>query len=121
MSLNELFDHRCDIYHIRSDSVSPGFGLPERASYSYGEVPDIRGVPCHFGMKYRDTSMQQKAPANEYYARVKLALPAGTDIRLNDRVVDLESGLEYTAQVPRRIRGSHLIVFVKRTAVQEGL
>ncbi|MDR1629610.1 MAG: YqbH/XkdH family protein [Oscillospiraceae bacterium] len=118
MSIKDFWDHRCDIYHLTRESASPGHGLKPSFSYAYSDVPDVENVPCHFGLKYRDTLMQQKEPANEYAARVKLALPSGTDIRLNDKVIDRETGLEYTAQVPRNVRGNHLIVFVKRTRNQ---
>ena len=119
--INGLFDNSCDIYHLAHEEASPGYGLPPASLYAYPEKPDLSGVPCHFGIKYRDTAVSQKEPANVYYARVKLALPAGTDIRLNDKIVDRGSGLEYTAQVPRDIRGNHITVFVMRTHEQEGL
>lgn len=121
MAIDELFDHRCDVFHLIREKGSIGYGLDESFSYSYGDVPDIKNLPCHFGLKYRDTMMQQGEPANKYYARVKLALPVGTDIRLNDKVVDRDTGLAYTAQIPKEVRGSHVIVFVKRTEIQQPL
>lgn len=121
MSIDDLFDNRCDIYHVIRESASPGYKLPPSGEYRYNAVPDIAGLPCHFGLKYRDTAMTQHEPENRYYSRVKLALPAGTDVRLNDKIVDIETGLEYTAQVPRNIRGNHITVFVKRTSLQEAL
>ena len=45
----------------------------------------------------------------------------GTDIRINDKVVDCETGLEYTAERPRNIRDHHIFVYIKRTKEQEAL
>ena len=47
-------------------------------------------------------------------ARLKLTLPIDTDIRVNDKVVDCESGYEYEAEVPRNIRDHHIVVWIHR-------
>ena len=52
---------------------------------------------------------------------IKLTLPAGTDVRLNDKIVSSETGLEYTAGQPRNIRGHHMTVKIYRTAQQRPL
>ena len=46
-------------------------------------------------------------------AKIKLTLPAGTDVRLNDKIIDCNTGFEYTAEQPRNIRGHHIFVYVK--------
>ena len=48
MAIEDFFDHTCDIYHMNKTGKSPGFGLPEAPSFSYGDTPDLSGVPCHF-------------------------------------------------------------------------
>ena len=40
MSLENLLDHTCDIYHIREEQQSPGYGLPVSPSFDYPEEPD---------------------------------------------------------------------------------
>lgn len=64
---------------------------------------------------------EQKNPQNILQEKIKLTLPIGTDIRINDKIVDCESGLEYTAERPKPIRNHHIFVYIKRTNKQEAL
>ena len=66
-------------------------------------------------------TITQTAPANLMDAKIKLTLPAGTDVRRNDRIVDCMTGLEYTAEQPINIRGHHVFVYIKRTGGQRAL
>lgn len=120
MSFNGLLNHSCDIYHMVRTDKSPGYGLPSSPSFSYPEAPDIAAVPCHFGTKGGAMAVIRNEQAM-LEARIKLALPAGTDIRVNDKIVDCDTRYEYTAEIPRNIRGHHITVFVCRTAQQEPL
>ena len=113
MSFEMLLDHVCDIYHIQEEQESPGYGLAASPSFSYREEPDISEQACHFGVKSQSVTITQTAPANLMEAKIKLTLPAGTDVRLNDKIVDCETGLEYTAEQQRNIRGHHVFVFIK--------
>lgn len=119
--IENLFDHRCSIYHLRKGTSSPGYGLPAAGTYDYAETPDIENLACHFGVKSSSINIIQQEPQNSMDARIKLNLPAGTDIRLNDKVVDCDTGLEYTAEQPRNIRNHHIIVYVKRVEAQRPL
>ena len=116
MSLDNLLDHKCDIYHLKKSKSTVGYGLSD-----YGDIPDLKNVICHFGVESLDSSVEQKNPQNILTERIKLTLPIGTDIRINDKVVDCETGLEYTAERPRNIRGHHIFVYIKRTKEQEAL
>ena len=115
MSLDNLLDHKCDIYHLKKSKSTVGYGLPDTVSFDYGDVPDLKNVTCHFGVESLDSSVEQKNPQNILTERIKLTLSIGTDIRINDRVV------EYTAERPRNIRGHHIFVYIKRTKEQEAL
>jgi len=119
MSFTGLLDHKCDIYHIKAQSKSPGYGLPSSPAFSYAEEPDEKDVPCHFGVRNSNVTVAQKDPQAVRIATVKLALPAGTDVRLNDKIIDCETGYEYTAEIPRNIRGHHVTIIVKPTGQQE--
>lgn len=121
MSLENLLDHKCDIYHLKKSKSTVGCGLPDTVSFDYGDVPDLKNVICHFGVESLNSSVEQKNPQNVLTERIKLTLPIGTDIRINDKVVDCETGLEYTAERPRNIRGHHIFVYIKRTKEQEAL
>lgn len=119
--IGDFFDHTCDVYHLQKAGASPGYNLPSSPTFSHGGTPDLSGVPCHFGVKSANIVITQEEPANELDARIKLAFPAGTDIRINDKIVWLETGLEYTAEQPRNIRGHHGFVYIKRTRAQRPL
>lgn len=121
MSFEKMLDHTCDIYHILETEKSPGYNLPTSPSFSYPEKPDIREQKCHFGVRFQSTTVVQTAPANLLDERIKLTFPIGTDIRINDKIIDCRTGLEYTAEQPKNIRGHHIFVYVKRTGGQKPL
>ena len=124
MGFQQFLNHRCDIYHIRRADSSPGYALPASPSFSYANMPDEKGVVCHFGLKNGAGGSEriiQNQPHAVLESRIKLALPAGTDIRLNDKVVNCDSGYEYTAEIPHDIQGHHMIVWLHRTDRQEPL
>lgn len=121
MSLENLLDHTCDIYHIVKTDASPGWGLPTSPSFSYPNSPDILAVPCHFGVRSQSVSVNQTEPRDMMSASLKLTLPTGTDVRIHDKIVHCETGLEYTAEQPRNIRDHHLFVWVKKKDGQEVL
>lgn len=121
MAFEKLLDHTCDIYHLKKNNNSIGYGLPDSAGFSYSDKPDIKALKCHFGVESLDTDVTQKNPQNVLHERIKLTLPYGTDIRINDKVVDCASGLEYTAERPRNIRNHHIFVYVSRRKEQEAL
>ena len=121
--IEDFFDHKCNIFHVTTTSSSPGYGLPTGSDvkYGYGTKPDLTEVMCHFGVKTSSITIVQNEPQNDMDARIKLTLPTGTDIRLNDKIVSLETGLEYTAEQPRNIRDHHIIVYIKRVEKQRPL
>jgi hypothetical protein len=122
LAIEDFFDHKCDIYHSKKETVSPGYNLPGSPKFSYGSVPDIENVDCHFHVKNSSITIVQEEVVNRYEDHVKLALPAGTDIRLNDRVINRDTGLVYTAELPRNIRDHHIAVYLQRAgAIKEAL
>lgn len=119
MSFDAFLDHTCNIFHMQKTESSPGYNLPSSPSFSYPEEPDLAAIPCHFGVKSGTYTIVQLEPQANLEAKVKLALPAGTDVRLNDKIVDCATGYEYTAEVPRNIRGHHTTVLLHRSGQQE--
>ncbi|GJN64891.1 DUF3599 family protein [Faecalibacterium gallinarum] len=113
MAIEDLFNHRCSIYHLREETTSPGWGLPGQTEYSYPDTPDLSGVPCHFNVG-ASTELAQESPFTTYLYTGKLNLPAGTDVRINDKIVNEASGLDFTAQEPQDIRGHHVTVTIQR-------
>ena len=120
MGFEALLSHTCDIYHIQKDKVSPGFNLPSSPAFSYDDTPDISAQPCHFALRGALRYVQNE-PYGALDGRVKLNLPWGTDVRINDKIVHLETGCEYIAESPVPIRGHHIIVMLRRTKEQEQL
>jgi len=114
MGFINLLNHQCDIYHLREGETSPGYGLAASPSFAYPENPDISGQICHFGVCSQSVSLEQEEPANLMEAKIKLTLPSGVDVRLNDKIVDCAVGLEYTAEQPVNVRGHHIFVYIKR-------
>lgn len=121
MSFDGFLNHSCDIYHMVRTDKSPGYALPASPSFSYSEAPDVAAVPCHFGTKGGAMTVKRTEPQTKLEARIKLALPVGTDVRVNDKIVDCDTCYEYTAEIPQNIRGHHITVFVCRTEQQEPL
>jgi len=121
MSIEDFFDHKCDIYHIVKEEVSIGYGLPVSQCFNYPKVPDIEGLSCHFGVKSQSVAVTQNSPANNMEAKIKLTLPMGTDIRINDKIVDCYTGFEYTAEEPHNIRNHHIFVNIKKIREQKAL
>lgn len=121
MPIENFFDHTCDIYHIKKEGKTPGFGLPEAPHFSYPKTPDLAGISCHFHVGGFSPSFRERKPNTDMSVSEKLALPVGIDIRINDKIVDLTTGVEYTAGVPRNIRGHHIAVELHRTGAQRAL
>ena len=117
MGFDSLLNHTCDIYHIEKESKSPGYGLPGSPAFSYPETPDIAGLRCHFNLRNAHRFVQHE-PYGALEGRVKLNLPMGTDVRINDKIVHLETGYEYIAEAPTPIRNHHIIVMLRRTNEQ---
>lgn len=112
MAIEDLFDHRCSIYHLGEHKVDMGYGIIT-TEYGYSDMPDLENVPCHFNVG-ANTQMVQEPPMNTFLYVGKLQLPAATDVRLNDKIVNEGNGLTFTAQVPQDIRGHHIVVTVQR-------
>jgi hypothetical protein len=116
MAIDDFFNHRCTIYHIREETEDLGYGIENEHRYKYPDEAEEkdREIPCHFHVKSGTWQISQETPFNQYAARVKLSLPPGTDIRVNDKVVSHETGYEYTVELPRKIQEHHIIVFCNR-------
>ena len=119
--IEDFFDHTCDIYHLAETTEDAGYGLGGKEVFSYPDVPDIQGIACHFNVKNQTLVTIQREPQQDLDARIKLALPAGTDVRVNDKIISGVTGYEYRAEIPRNIRGHHMSVYLKRQDGQRAL
>ena len=115
MAWEDMLNHHCDIYHLQKESDVLGFGVTDDEHFVYPSKADLEDVECHFHVKEGRYIIMQNEPVNNYDARIKVSLPSGTDIRVNDKVVSKETGFSYIAELPRVIRNNHhIIVYCKR-------
>lgn len=115
----DFFNHKCNIYHIVTEKEQIGYGFDEsNTKFKYSDNPDIKNQRCHFHNKSNSVSLTQKDPDNNLMITRKLSLPIDTDIRINDKVIDCDTGLEYTATLPSNIKGHHKTVVLTRTTRQ---
>ena len=124
MALEDFFDHTCTLFHAEKGSNNLGYGISDKNHFSYLDVADEKdsNVPCHFSVKSGTYQVAQGEPQNAYAARLKLSLPIGTDIRVNDKVVSGVTGYAYVAEIPRNVRNHHIIVYVNRSGtIKEAL
>lgn len=118
MGYEDLLDHKCAIYHMKEETVSKGYGINAK-TFVYDDAPDLTDIPCHFNVG--DTgNIEQSEDANEYIVVGKLNLPCGTEVYVNDKIVDLGNGISYTAEIPKNIRNHHMIVNVQRKGKVKG-
>ncbi len=120
MAIEELFDHTCDIYHVETKTRNLGFGITGDEDFVYPQNPSEASVICHFNVSAEGTLTQTES-GNVFLYTGKLNLPIGTDIRVNDKIVDLSNGLVYTAEIPKNIRDHHMIVKIHRKGTVKGV
>ena len=109
-----MLEGRCDIYHLIEEVEKPHPALNGSPVFTYPQRADISGVACHFCVRDKRAAILETGPRVEYDADIELELPPDTDIRINDKVVDLRSGIEYTAGMPRDHFGHHVSVRLRR-------
>lgn len=121
--IEDFFNHKCNIYHLNPSTAAIGYGFGEETDTAYGhsDTPDIEEQPCHFHTKTNSMALTQTEPENRLAITRKLSLPCGTDIRINDKVVDCDTGVEYTAELPINVKNHHISVILTRTIRQEAL
>lgn len=119
MSYNDFLDHTCDIYHMaQGENKGLGYRLTAEPSFEYPATADESGVACHFDSV--STTLNQNEPNDDLLIRTKLNLPVGTDLRLLDKVIWNDTGLEYTViSPPRTVHGHHVYAYVERQGVQK--
>jgi len=89
-----------------------------KEDYGCPDTLDLENIPCHFNVE-AFANLEQTETENEYLYTGKIQLPVGTDVRINDRIIDVSTGLEYYAQVPRNIRNHHIVVIVQRKGLTQ--
>lgn len=110
MSFRSLLTDKCDIYHLVETTTSPGYGLPGETEYGYSDVPDAVDVPCKFTEK--NQAITQGEPGAEIVHSFSVNFLPDVDVRLNDKLA--WNGMEFKAQIPRKVKSHHIEVVVTR-------
>lgn len=112
MSVQGMLFHRCDIYHIQDDGRQVKYGVPLPPSKKYGDMPDLKDVPCYW--EENSQSISQGTPNNRITQNFSVIFPIDADIRVNDQAVF--NGETFVFRLPVNVMGHHWEV----TAVREG-
>lgn len=104
--IENLMNHQCHIFHVVKSSSGGGFGLPGQDLYNYNKTPDILSQKCHF--KLNKLIVNGSGPAKSFSSNSHVDFPMGTDIRMYDKILDLETGVVYYCNPPKSIRGNRI-------------
>lgn len=104
---DDFMNHVCNIYHLREEPVRIGFGIKDSGVKMNGSTPDETMVRCHFHVKSDSARVIQNEPHRNTEGDTKLTLPSDTDIRVNDIVENIKTGIRYRAGIPKEIYGGH--------------
>lgn len=108
---DDFMNHTCNIYHLADGKVKVGYGIEAADVKAAEPEPSEKAIPCHFHIRANNgVQLRQSEPYSSAEGDLKLSLPAGTDIRINDTVEDCRDGLKYRAGVPREVHGGHHII-----------
>ena len=118
---DDFMNHTCNIYHLENNPVNVGYGSLASDVKAEKSKPDEIAVKCHFHIKSSVGSVAviQNEPYSSVEGQIKLSLPIGTNIRMNDIVEDCRNGLKYRADAPKEVYGAHHIIVNLRR--QEGV
>ncbi len=107
----DFMDHKCNIYHLKEEPVNVGYGIEAENVRAPESESILTDVPCHFHTQMNNyLQLVQKEPYSSIDGKIKLSLPPGTDIRMNDLVEDCRDGLQYRAGKPTEVHGGHHII-----------
>ena len=109
---DDFMNHTCNIYHLENNPVNVGYGILASDVKAEKSKPDEIAVKCHFHIKSSVGSVAviQNEPYSSVEGQIKLSLPIGTNIRMNDIVEDCRNGLKYRADAPMEVYGAHHII-----------
>ena len=102
MSLQGMFIHECDIYHLQKKEQPGKYGQPGETVYSYNETPDIAGQSCYFAENVATAAPDtiQSSPNQLNMEQMKVLFMPGTDVRHNDKVIKRNTNITYYIRNP---------------------
>lgn len=106
----DFFNHTCNIYHLEDESTDIGYGIRATDVKKPQKKADEKEVRCHFYIRSNGVKIVQKEPYSSADGEMKLSLPVGTNIKMNDTVEDCRDGLMYRAGKPMEVHGGHHII-----------
>ncbi|AJH60161.1 DUF3599 family protein (plasmid) [Bacillus cereus] len=102
MSLQGMFVHECDIYHLQKKEQPGKYGQPGETVYSYNETPNIVGQSCYFAENVATAAPDtiQSLPNQLNTEQIKVLFIPGTDVRHNDKVIKRNTNITYYIRNP---------------------
>lgn len=102
MSLQGMFVHECDIYHLQSKTEGGSYGQPGQTTYYYKDTPDVLSQNCYFAENSATAAPTtiQSAPNQLNNGQVKVLFMPGTDVKHNDKVVKKNTNVTYYIRNP---------------------
>lgn len=102
MSLQGMFVHECDIYHLQKEQKLGSYGQPGEWVYSYKETPDIADQNCYFVENDATDALTtiQSAPNQLNNEQIKVLFMPGTDVKHNDKVIKKNTNVTYYIRNP---------------------
>lgn len=113
MSINQLFDHKCDIYRLQESVESGTYGLPDSKTFGYTSTPVAVDQECHFKLSALSAGVTRTDPNKQVFQEGKLTFPLGTDVQNQDKVVNKETQVTYIVYFPKNLRGNHIVATIK--------
>ncbi|MFB7351969.1 DUF3599 family protein [Bacillus thuringiensis] len=99
MSLQGMFIHECDIYHLQKETKPGKYGQPGEEVYSYKDIPDKAEQSCYFVATAAPDTIQS-SPNQLNTEQIKVLFIPGTDVRHNDKVVKKNTNVTYYIRNP---------------------
>ncbi|MEX0134924.1 DUF3599 family protein [Bacillus nitratireducens] len=102
MSLQGMFIHECDIYHLQKKEQPGKYGQPGETVYYYNETPDIAEKSCYFAENVATAAPDtiQSSPNQLNTEQIKVLFIPGTDVRHNDKVNKKNTNVTYYIRNP---------------------
>ncbi|MGG0207765.1 Possible phage-related protein [Bacillus mycoides] len=102
MSLQGMFVHECDIYHLQKKELPGKYGQPGETVYSYDEIPNITEVDCYFVENVATAAPDtiQSSPNQLNTEQIKVLFMPGADVRHNDKVIKKNTNVTYYIRNP---------------------
>lgn len=117
MAFEDFLKDKCSIYRLSKQEKDKGFGQKEEI-YEYSDVATYDDVSCHFLTNSKSVNTAQQEPNSKMFINGFVTLLQGQDVKINDKIINKENGVEYTVKFINSINGHHKKVEIFRKDLQ---